>query len=84
MRPTPGSRSFPAAILDAKLFLKERALGRRLLELGTKPTPAGGAATGIRQNETGQRDCVQNTRLDVLGHCLGKRTCQGVAMMGSG
>jgi len=66
VRPSPGSRPFPARILDVKLLPKKDDLGVGLLELGAEPTTTGGPAAGVRENNAGQGDRVQDAGLDVL------------------
>ncbi len=53
-----------------------------VLELGTEPTPTVCTAPRIRQHDAGQRDGVQDARLEMAcrmpdltcsGHCLGRR-----------
>ena len=52
--PASGFGTFPAGILDVKLFTKESDLGGRLLQLGAKAIPGGRSTTGVRQGEAGQ------------------------------
>ncbi len=65
VRPAPGLRPLPAAILDAKLFAKEGAFGFGLLEPGAEPLPAGCSAASVNQGNAGQGDGVEDARLDV-------------------
>jgi hypothetical protein len=65
VRPTPGSRPLPSAILDKEFYPKECDLGSRLVKLGVNPLAADGATTGDGHDDTGQRDGVQDPQLDV-------------------
>ena len=65
VRPTTGSRPLPAAILNSKLFPKQRDFGGRLLKLGTKTLAAIRATAGDGNDDPGQRDGVQDPGFDV-------------------
>ncbi len=65
MRPTSGSRPFPACILYIEFFPQQRDFGIRLFEFGLKPPTAGGAATGKGEDDAGERDGVEDTRFDM-------------------
>jgi len=84
VRTSPGSRTLPAAILDAQFLAKQRDFRGGLLELCAESPPTGCLAPGVGQGYARQRDRVEHARLDVLrpwstpaltcfDHCFGSR-----------